>query len=317
MANEAASYGIQVYGGHGYVKEWGMEQIARDARIASIYEGTTGIQALDLLGRKVLATEGKIMEPFIEEVRSFIEQAKGNDELQPMLDTLAAKVDEWTALAGEIAAAANSNPDEINASAYDFLMYSGYVTVAYFLARSMFAALASDGSDFYQDKIDSARFYSRQTVATDLVPGCNDTCRRRIDRESQLAEPCKRLVQRVDHDISVFPRKHERRTDLDNVVVSPDGRHEDARLAHAFHDLDGFRSGRLAGRSIRNELDAHKQSFATYFADDRVPFGQRPDPGKQVVAGFLHVSEQIVASNNLEDRLADRRDTGLPPNVLK
>ena len=91
VANEATSYGIQVLGGHGYVKEWGMEQIARDARIASIYEGTTGIQALDLLGRKVLATEGKIMEPFIEEVRSFIEQASGNDELQPMLDTLSRK----------------------------------------------------------------------------------------------------------------------------------------------------------------------------------------------------------------------------------
>ena len=169
VANEAASYGIQVYGGHGYVREWGMEQIARDARIASIYEGTTGIQALDLIGRKVLGTEGKVMEPFIEEVRSFIEQAGGNDDMQPTLDALGAKIDEWVALTGDIATAAGSNPDEVNASAYDYLMYSGYVTVAYFLARSMFAALAGDGSDFYQEKIDSAKFYFARLLPRTLT----------------------------------------------------------------------------------------------------------------------------------------------------
>ena len=168
VANEAASYGIQIYGGHGYVKEWGMEQIARDARIASIYEGTTGIQALDLLGRKVIATEGKIMEPFVAEVRAYIERASGDDELQAMLDVLAAKLDEWAALTGEIAAAANSNPEEINASAYDYLMYSGYVVVAYFMVRSMAAALAGD-DDFYREKIDSARFYFAKLLPRTLT----------------------------------------------------------------------------------------------------------------------------------------------------
>ena len=169
VANEAASYGIQIFGGHGYVAEWGMEQIARDARITSIYEGTTGIQALDLLARKVLATEGTMLEPFLAEIKAFVAESAGNAELQPMLDALDKNVDEWIALTKEIGASAMKNPDEVNAAAFDYLMFAGYVSVAYFLARSAAVALVAERNAYYHEKIDNARFYFERLLPRTLT----------------------------------------------------------------------------------------------------------------------------------------------------
>ncbi|MFQ5609794.1 MAG: acyl-CoA dehydrogenase C-terminal domain-containing protein, partial [Woeseiaceae bacterium] len=169
VANEAASYGIQVFGGHGYVREWGMEQIARDARITSIYEGTTGIQALDLLARKVLATEGKMLEPLVAEITGFIETNAGNADMQPMLDALREKLGAWVSLTREIGANAMKNPDEVNAAAFDYLMYSGYVTVAYSMARSAAVAFAADRNEYYQEKIDNVVFYFARLLPRTLT----------------------------------------------------------------------------------------------------------------------------------------------------
>ncbi|MEH6824861.1 MAG: acyl-CoA dehydrogenase C-terminal domain-containing protein [Motiliproteus sp.] len=161
---EAASLGIQVYGGHGFISEWGMEQIMRDARIAPIYEGTNGIQALDLLGRKVLASKGALLEYFTGQVRAFIESESGNEAMAEFLAPLLANLNRWESLTRDIAARTQTNPDEMGAASFDYLMYSGYTVLAYIWARSAAVALSkidakSSEVGFYRAKIQTARFY--------------------------------------------------------------------------------------------------------------------------------------------------------------
>jgi len=160
---EAANLGLQVYGGHGFIKEWGMEQIVRDARIAMLYEGTTGIQALDLIGRKVLGSGGKLLMGFTDLVGAFCDQhAEGADA--EFTSVLKCYKDDWLDLSLKIGEKAMQNPDEAGAAAVDYLMYSGYVTLAYFwarmavLARQKIAAATGDAS-FYEAKLMTARFY--------------------------------------------------------------------------------------------------------------------------------------------------------------
>jgi alkylation response protein AidB-like acyl-CoA dehydrogenase len=160
---EAANLGLQVYGGHGFIKEWGMEQIVRDARIAMLYEGTTGIQALDLIGRKVLGSGGKLLMGFTDLVGAFCDKhAEGADA--EFTSVLKGYQDDWLELSLKIGEKAMQNPDEAGAAAVDYLMYSGYVTLAYFwarmavLAREKIAAVDGDAS-FYEAKLMTARFY--------------------------------------------------------------------------------------------------------------------------------------------------------------
>ena len=160
---EAANLGVQIYGGHGFIKEWGMEQIVRDARIAMLYEGTTGIQALDLIGRKVLGSGGKLLMGFTKRIHKFCEDHKDNG-VQAFVEPLARYNKEWGELTMKIGEAAMENPDEAGAAAVDYLMYSGYVTLAYFWAQMAAVAhekLEQAGEDkaFYEAKIHTAHFY--------------------------------------------------------------------------------------------------------------------------------------------------------------
>ena len=160
---EAANLGVQVYGGHGFIQEWGMEQIVRDARIAMLYEGTTGIQALDLLGRKVLGSGGKLLLGFTAMIEELCD-ANDTAEDAEFIKVLRAYKDEWLELSMTVGAAAMENPDDAGAAAVDFLMYSGYVTLAYFWARMAILArkkiAEADGdTSFYEGKILTARFY--------------------------------------------------------------------------------------------------------------------------------------------------------------
>jgi hypothetical protein len=193
---EAANHGIQVFGGHGFIQEWGMEQIVRDARIAMLYEGTTGIQAMDLIGRKVLGSGGKMLLEFTNIVEEFCD-ANSAEEDKFFIDALRARKDEWLAVSMQIGEAAMSNPDEADAkfigdlkchkdewldismkigtaamenpdeagaAAVDYLMYSGYVTLAYFWARAAVVArqkiAEGDGdTSFYEAKLMTAKFY--------------------------------------------------------------------------------------------------------------------------------------------------------------
>lgn len=161
---ESASHGIQVYGGHGYISEWGMEQNLRDARIATLYEGTTGIQALDLLGRKVMPNAGETLAGFVAEVQAFCAENAEITDLAPLLDQLHAKSAEWVTLTQGIGARLQQDPNEIGSASVDYVMYSGYVTLAYFWAKSAVAAhkaLAAGSTelDFYRGKLATARFY--------------------------------------------------------------------------------------------------------------------------------------------------------------
>ncbi|MEZ5569004.1 MAG: acyl-CoA dehydrogenase C-terminal domain-containing protein [Halioglobus sp.] len=160
---ESANLGVQVYGGHGFIKEWGMEQIVRDARIAMLYEGTTGIQALDLIGRKVLGSGGKLLLGFTEIIDELCAANDGPEHAE-FIQPLKAAKDEWLELSMKIGEAAMENADEAGAAAVDYLMYSGYVTLAYFWARMAIIAqkkiAAADGdASFYEAKVMTARFY--------------------------------------------------------------------------------------------------------------------------------------------------------------
>jgi alkylation response protein AidB-like acyl-CoA dehydrogenase len=160
---EAANLGVQVYGGHGFIREWGMEQIVRDARIAMLYEGTTGIQALDLLGRKVLGSGGKLLQGFTAMIDAFCATHDGADYAE-FVEPLRARSQEWLGLSMKLGEAAMANADNAGAAAVDYLMYSGYVTLAYFwarmavLAKQKIAAAPGEAS-FYEAKVMTARFY--------------------------------------------------------------------------------------------------------------------------------------------------------------
>jgi alkylation response protein AidB-like acyl-CoA dehydrogenase len=160
---EAANHGVQVFGGHGYIREWGMEQIVRDARIAMLYEGTTGIQAMDLIGRKVLGSGGKLLTGFTAMIDQFCQANEGGASAD-LIKTLATYNDEWVGLSMKIGEKAMENPDEAGAAAVDYLMYSGYVALAYFWARMAVLAqqkiAAGEGDTaFYEAKLMTARFY--------------------------------------------------------------------------------------------------------------------------------------------------------------
>ena len=160
---EAANHGVQVFGGHGFIREWGMEQIVRDCRIAMLYEGTTGVQAMDLIGRKVLGSGGKMLLGFTEIIGEFCD-ANSDPEDAPFVEAVRAAKDEWLGISMEIGKAAMENPDEAGAAAVDYLMYSGYVTLAYFWARMAVVArkkiAEADGdTSFYESKLMTAQFY--------------------------------------------------------------------------------------------------------------------------------------------------------------
>ncbi|MCR6626733.1 MAG: acyl-CoA dehydrogenase C-terminal domain-containing protein [Pseudoxanthomonas sp.] len=157
---ENTYHALQCFGGHGYIHEHGMEQLARDARITTLYEGTTGIQALDLMGRKTAATQAAGLKLFLADVHAFVQQHKDDASLTEFIDPLQQKAAEWAGLTKNILQRAAANPEEIGAASTDYLFYSGYVVLAYWWARSVAAAAASPHGDaFKQAKRETARFY--------------------------------------------------------------------------------------------------------------------------------------------------------------
>lgn len=167
--SESAKHGVQVFGGHGFISEHGMEQIVRDTRIACLYEGTTEIQAIDLLGRKVLQTQGALLKDFTKIIHKFIEANKDNADIQEFTAPLSALNKEWGEITMQIGMKAMQNPDEVGAAAVDYLYYSGYVTLAYLWARMALVAqeklaTGTTETDFYKAKISTARFYFKKIL---------------------------------------------------------------------------------------------------------------------------------------------------------
>ena len=167
---ECTYHALQCFGGHGYIREHGMEQLARDARITTLYEGTTGIQALDLVGRKLLQLQGEGLQAFLGMIESFCE-AHGNDAtLGEFIGPLRRHAQEWAALSRELAARAQGDPDEIGAASVDYLFYCGYVALAYWWARSVAAVRASSHpEEFRRAKLETARFYFARILPRTLA----------------------------------------------------------------------------------------------------------------------------------------------------
>jgi len=173
----ATSHCMQVYGGHGFIHEWGMEQYVRDARINMIYEGTNTIQSLDLLGRKVLGDNGAKLKKFGKKIAAFVEEEGISEEMQEFVNPLADLGDKVTKLTTEIGMKAFQNPDEVGAAAVDYLRVCGHLVFAYFFARMAKVALEKkdSGDKFYQAKLTTARFYFAKLLPE--TAGLIRTCR--------------------------------------------------------------------------------------------------------------------------------------------
>ncbi|MBD8878925.1 acyl-CoA dehydrogenase C-terminal domain-containing protein [Rhodanobacter sp. 7MK24] len=170
LAQECTKEALQVYGGHGYIGENGMEQFVRDARIITLYEGTTGIQAADLLGRKILQLQGVGFKHFVAEIGAFCKTHAGDTKLAALIAPLAILAKEWGELTQSLAQRVQANPEELGAAAADYLWYSGYVTLAYFWARAVAAAEAGTQSEaFKQAKRDTAAFYFARLLPRTLM----------------------------------------------------------------------------------------------------------------------------------------------------
>ena len=154
----------QVLGGHGYVREWGLEQNVRDARIAQIYEGTNGIQALDLAGRKIVRDSDRLLEGLAEEIRTFIEEQSSHAKMQefvvPLGDALEALLD----TTGWLKNASSREPDEVGAASVPYLRFLTIVLYSYMWARMARAALfglqaGSGDTRYYDAKLKTGRFF--------------------------------------------------------------------------------------------------------------------------------------------------------------
>jgi hypothetical protein len=166
---ESVNHGLQIFGGHGFIRENGMEQKVRDTRITLLYEGTTGIQALDLLGRKILQTQGPGLQRFIELMNELAAGLEGHDDefLASTGGVLKAHAAEWQGLVNGLLEKAMEDLDEVGAASVDFLFYSGYLCLAYCWARiaqtaadQIALAAAGEAADPYlESKLAAARFY--------------------------------------------------------------------------------------------------------------------------------------------------------------
>jgi alkylation response protein AidB-like acyl-CoA dehydrogenase len=172
--------GQQIFGGHGYIREWGQEQLVRDVRIAQIYEGTNGIQAMDLLARKVAASKGELMQVFIDEVNAYIEQTSA-DNMNEFIKPLKDANNDLAELTQHVLIAAQGNVEELGASANDYLHVFGYTAMAFVWAKMAESSLAQDssGDEFYQSKIKTARYYfarllpRRLSLIASIKAGCD------------------------------------------------------------------------------------------------------------------------------------------------
>ena len=159
----ATSGCLQVFGGHGFIKEWGMEQFVRDARINMIYEGTNTIQSLDLLGRKILGNQGATLRKFGKLIGKLAKEEADNASMKEFITPVTTLGEQMTQFTMEIGMKGMQNPDEVGAAAVDYLRVAGHMVFGYFWARMAQVALreiaAGNKDPFYQAKLQTARFY--------------------------------------------------------------------------------------------------------------------------------------------------------------
>ena len=157
----------QVFGGHGYISEWGMEQLVRDARISQIYEGANGIHALDLTARKIPLNGGRAIQAYMESVSSFVAERRDTPELGEFVEPLEAALERLAHATEWLNEASSRDPDEIGAASYDYLRLLALVAFGRMWAESAEIALANqegDNSGFYRAKLATARFFVRRLL---------------------------------------------------------------------------------------------------------------------------------------------------------
>lgn len=167
LVNEVTSLGVQVHGGMGFIEETGAAQHYRDARIASIYEGTNGIQANDLVGRKLLRDQGAALTTYLNEVLDTAESLEGNAELKPIGVALRGAAENLRTAARYILENGQSNQKFVGAVAYNFLMTMGYVAGGWYMAKTAEKAAAGiegEEREFYEKKLASVKFYFTQLL---------------------------------------------------------------------------------------------------------------------------------------------------------
>jgi hypothetical protein len=165
---EAAVSAQQVYGGHGYIAEWGMEQFVRDARIAQIYEGTNGIQALDLVGRKLGANGGRAVQAFFRILAEEIAEAKADEQSAQLAGALEKATGDLQTATMWLMQNGMANPNNAGAAAYPYMTLLGTVCLGLMWLRMAKASAAASASDddasFHQTKLVTARFYAERIL---------------------------------------------------------------------------------------------------------------------------------------------------------
>jgi len=162
---EAANLGVQVFGGHGYIRENGMEQFVRDARIAQIYEGANGIQGLDLVGRKLGAHAGRYLRTVFHPISEYVDAHKNNAELADFVGPLGKAFVRLQQATMHVARAGMARPDEAGAASSDYLRLFGLTALAYMWARMAEVSLPQADSDpFHKAKVLTARFYMERLL---------------------------------------------------------------------------------------------------------------------------------------------------------
>ena len=165
--SEVCNLSLQVFGGHGYISEWGMEQLVRDVRIAQIYEGANGVHALDLAGRKLAMHNGRLVTRYLNTLKEFLAAHADNGLLAEFIAPLAGAVAGLESATLWIAEASAKDPEEIGAASYDYLKLMALVSFGYMWARSAAVAIPKvegDNSGFYQAKLTTARFYMKRLL---------------------------------------------------------------------------------------------------------------------------------------------------------
>jgi len=165
VALQSAIHGQQVLGGHGYVREWGQEQHIRDIRITQIYEGTNGIQAMDLVGRKTVASGGEFLSLFEEDVKCFLRSAKEVNGSETFCRKLEKALGDLVESTNDVLQQSKNNPHAIGSAAVDYLELFGYVAYAYMWSMMSVAALKRpEGDKFAQAKLETAKFYMNKLL---------------------------------------------------------------------------------------------------------------------------------------------------------
>ena len=183
----------QVFGGHGYIKEWGMEQFVRDARINMIYEGTNTIQALDLLGRKILGNNGATLKKFGKLIGALVEEEGVNEKMSEFITPIAVLGEQMTKFTTELGFKGMQNADEVGAAAVDYLRVAGHLVFGYFWARMAQVALreiaAGNADPFYLAKLQTARFYFAKLFpeTTSLMQTARSGAKVLLDTEAVFA----------------------------------------------------------------------------------------------------------------------------------